>query len=87
VAISRALIKAPPFFFADEPTSALDWEHGLEVVELMRHAAHERGAAVLMVGHDPRLLPLADRIYHLQDGRLASAAPATDAHDGGRVER
>ena len=36
VAIGRALIKHPSLFFADEPTSALDWEHGGQVVELLR---------------------------------------------------
>ena len=47
VAIGRALIKDPNFCFADEPTSALDWAHGEQVIELLRAAAHERGAMVL----------------------------------------
>jgi putative ABC transport system ATP-binding protein len=69
VAIGRALIKEPTLFFADEPTSALDWEHGKHVVELLRDTAH-RGATVVMVTHDHRILPYADRVYHLEDGRL-----------------
>jgi putative ABC transport system ATP-binding protein len=71
VAIGRALIKEPDLFFADEPTSALDWEHGKHIVELLRDTAHN-GATVLMVTHDQRILPYADRIYHLEDGRLFS---------------
>jgi putative ABC transport system ATP-binding protein len=71
VAIGRALIKNPNFCFADEPTSALDWSHGEQVIELLRTAAHERGATVLAVTHDARLLPYADVVFHLEDGRLA----------------
>jgi putative ABC transport system ATP-binding protein len=71
VAIGRALVKMPRLCFADEPTSALDWAHGEQIVELLRAAAHERGATVLMVSHDPRVIPYADQVFHLEDGRLA----------------
>jgi putative ABC transport system ATP-binding protein len=74
VAIGRALIKHPSLFFADEPTSALDWENGGQVVELLRATAHENGAAVVMVTHDPRILPFADRVYRMEDGLLRDAA-------------
>jgi putative ABC transport system ATP-binding protein len=70
VAIGRALVKDPTFVFADEPTSALDWENGQKVIELLRDAAHERGASILVVSHDHRILPFVDIHYHLEDGRL-----------------
>ncbi|HSQ58297.1 MAG TPA: ABC transporter ATP-binding protein [Gemmata sp.] len=70
VAIGRALVKNPTFVFADEPTSALDWENGQRVIELLRDAAHERGASILVVSHDHRILPFVDVYYHLEDGRL-----------------
>src|SRR5437870_4047064 len=70
VVIGRALIKQPAFCFADEPTSALDWAHGEQVIGLLRSAAHERGPTVLVVGHDPRIMPFADRVLHLEDGAL-----------------
>jgi putative ABC transport system ATP-binding protein len=70
VAIGRALIKAPTFCFADEPTSALDWERGEQVIELIRLGARDSGTTVLLVSHDPRIVPYADRVYHLDDGRL-----------------
>ena len=70
VAIGRALVKNPSFMFADEPTSALDWENGQKVMELLRDAAHERGASILVVSHDHRLLPYVDVYYHLEDGHL-----------------
>ena len=71
VAIGRALIKDPELIFADEPTSALDWKYGKQVVELLRAAASARGAAVFVVSHDARVAPYADRVVHIEDGRLA----------------
>jgi putative ABC transport system ATP-binding protein len=70
VAIGRALIKNPTFCFADEPTSALDWAHGEQVIELLRNAAHERGATILVVAHDARIVPYVDRVFYLEDGTL-----------------
>lgn len=70
VAIGRALVKGPSFVFADEPTSALDWENGQNVIELLRDAAHDRQASILVVSHDHRLLPFVDVHFHIEDGRL-----------------
>ena len=73
VAIGRALIKGPALCFADEPTAALDWAHGEQVIELLRCAALESGATVLVVAHDARLVPYANRVFHLVDGHLAES--------------
>ncbi len=70
VAIGRALVKNPTFLFADEPTSALDWENGQKVLELLRDAAHSRGASIFVVSHDDRMKPYADVIYYLNEGSL-----------------
>jgi putative ABC transport system ATP-binding protein len=72
VAIARALVKQPELLFADEPTSALDWENGQSVIELLHKAAHERGAMVLVVSHDARLMAYADRVLHMEDGYMVS---------------
>jgi putative ABC transport system ATP-binding protein len=80
VAIGRALVKNPTFVFADEPTSALDWENGQQVISLLTETARERGAMVLVVTHDPRLLPFADRVFELADGQLQpEAKPQAEA--------
>lgn len=77
VAVGRALLKDPRFCFADEPTGALDWAHGEQVIQLLHSAAHERGAVLFVVGHDPRLVSYADRVVRLADGRLTDEpAPA-----------
>jgi putative ABC transport system ATP-binding protein len=89
VAIGRALIKDPNFCFADEPTSALDWAHGEQVIELLRAAAHERGAMVLIVAHDARIIPYVDRVFHLEDGFLResedSALPGVNGKHPARI--
>jgi putative ABC transport system ATP-binding protein len=72
VAIARALAKEPKLIFADEPTSALDSANGRTVVHLLHEAARSRGAAVLCVTHDSRLLAHADRIVTLEDGQIRS---------------
>jgi len=73
VAIGRALIKNPDFCFADEPTSALDWERGEQIIELLRQAAHGRATTVLVVSHDQRIRPFADRVLDLTDGQLTES--------------
>ena len=70
VAIARALAKDPQILFADEPTSALDGENGQVVIKLLRRAATEHGAAVICVTHDPRLEAWADRVIHIEDGKI-----------------
>ena len=69
-AVARALAKNPALLFADEPTSALDGENGQVVIRLLRRAATEHGAAVICVTHDPRLEAWADRVIHIEDGRI-----------------
>ena len=73
VAVGRALVKKPALCFADEPTGALDWASGARVIELLRDAVHKGEAAVLVVAHDERILPYADRVFHLADGQLPRA--------------
>jgi putative ABC transport system ATP-binding protein len=86
VAIGRALIKDPTFCFADEPTSALDWAHGEQVVELLRNAAHERGATILIVAHDARIIPYVDRVFHLEDGCLKETEEIAAYHSNRQPE-
>ena len=70
VAIARAIVANPSIVLADEPTSSLDGDNGKTVMRLLADAAHERGQAVLVVTHDPRIVPFADRIIHIEDGRI-----------------
>ncbi len=73
VAIARALAGEPGIILADEPTAALDSQSGRTVIELLRELAHARGRAVVIVTHDSRTLDVADRIAHIEDGRIAGS--------------
>jgi len=73
VAVARALVGGPRLILADEPTSALDGQSGRDVVRLLQHLARTRGCPVLMVTHDSRILDIADRIIHMEDGRISSS--------------
>jgi len=72
VAIARALAGSPRIVLADEPTASLDKQSGREVVDRMQSLAREHGVTVLLVTHDNRILDIADRIVHLEDGRLST---------------
>jgi len=70
VAIARALVRDPEIILADEPTAALDKKTGLEIVELLHRLAKRTGCTILLVTHDNRILHVADRIIHIEDGCL-----------------
>lgn len=70
VAIARALAHSPQLVLADEPTAALDKNSGHQAVSLLRELTHQRGTSVLLVTHDSRILDVADRTLHVEDGRL-----------------
>ena len=74
VAIARAIAGEPSIVLADEPTAALDTHRGHTVMDLLRSLAHERDRSVVIVSHDNRMLGYADRIVHLEDGRIAEGA-------------
>ena len=80
VAIARALAAEPAIVMADEPTASLDKQSGREVVDRMRVLAKEHGTTILLVTHDNRILDVADRIVHLEDGRLSTFTDAVIAN-------
>jgi energy-coupling factor transporter ATP-binding protein EcfA2 len=80
VAIARALVAEPAMLLADEPTASLDKASGREVVDRMQTLARERGTTILMVTHDNRILDVADRILHLEDGKLTTFTDAVIAN-------
>jgi len=72
VAIARALAGDPAIILADEPTAALDSHTGRSVMEMLKSLAHERGRAVVVVTHDPRVVEFGDRAIRIEDGLIAS---------------
>jgi len=72
VAFARALVHDPRLIVCDEPTSALDAETGNQVMELLAAHAVRPDRATIVVTHDNRIFPFADRIVHMEDGHIIS---------------
>jgi putative ABC transport system ATP-binding protein len=70
VAIARAIVSDPSAILADEPTAALDTENGQAVMAILADIAKEPGRGVLVVTHDTRLIPFAECIHTIEDGRI-----------------
>ena len=83
VAIARAIVGDPSIILADEPTAALDSESGSNVMRVFRRLASEGQRSVLVVSHDARTLPFADRIVTMEDGRILTVA-TVDARSSAR---
>ncbi|HQQ62797.1 MAG TPA: ABC transporter ATP-binding protein [Pseudomonadales bacterium] len=70
VAIARALVHNPRLVVCDEPTSALDHVTGHKVMDIMKHIAVNQDRTLIIVTHDARIFSFADRIAHMDDGRI-----------------
>jgi putative ABC transport system ATP-binding protein len=81
VAIARALVHNPELIVCDEPTSNLDHETGRSVMKILRGVAKSPARALIVVTHDPRIFEFADRIAHMDDGKI------TEVLDGNNKER
>lgn len=71
VAIARALIHYPMLLLADEPTGNLDRANADNVVELLLGLRSELRQTLVIVTHDDRIAARADRVYHMEDGKLS----------------
>ena len=74
VAIARAIVGNPSAILADEPTSALDSENGQAIMKVLAQIAKDQARGVLVVTHDPRIFPFANRIVRIEDGRIVGEA-------------
>lgn len=83
VAIARALANQPELILADEPTASLDADTGNRIMTLLTALTRQRGSTLLTVTHDQRIFPFAQRILHLDEGRI-SQSTAAEGHLGSR---
>ena len=81
VAIARALVHDPKLIVCDEPTSNLDHLAGRSMMELLQGIAKRPDRALIVVTHDPRIFEFADRIAHMDDGKIIEIV------DNGKKER
>ena len=74
VGIARAIVTDPRLIVADEPTGDLDSRSADEILELLGELRRSLGKTILMVTHDPKAAERADRVLHLEKGRLVETA-------------
>lgn len=74
VAICRALISQPKLILADEPTGNLDQQSGQQVLELFDEI-HQQGVTLVVATHDTTLATRAQKIFHIEDGKIQTMAP------------
>ena len=74
VAIARSLASGAQTILADEPTGNLDAANTVNVIEILRQLAHEKGYCVIVVTHDTEVSDLADEVYRVKDGVLTKVS-------------
>ena len=72
VAIARALAKNPKLLLCDEPTGALDYKTGKAILHLLQEASTVHGRTVVLITHNTAFKPIAHRVIHIHEGRVAS---------------
>ena len=70
VAIARALAHEPMLVLADEPTGNLDEDTGQTVLSLLLELTRDAGKTLVMATHNPEILPFADRVCRIHEGKL-----------------
>ncbi len=70
VAIARALVHEPKLLLADEPTGNLDADTGQQILQLLLELTREAGKTLIMATHNPEIVPFADRVCRIHEGRL-----------------
>lgn len=74
VAIARALAKNPKLLLCDEPTGALDYQTGKAILKLLQDTCREKNMTVIVITHNSALVPMADRIIRVKNGRVQDIA-------------
>ena len=72
VAIARALAKNPKLLLCDEPTGALDYKTGKQILQLLQDTCRNERITALIITHNAALAPMADRVIHVNSGRVTS---------------
>ncbi|MBQ8768000.1 MAG: ABC transporter ATP-binding protein [Clostridia bacterium] len=70
VSIARAIAKNPKLLLCDEPTGALDYITGKSILKLLQDMCREKGMTVIVITHNSALMPIADKIIKINDGKI-----------------
>lgn len=78
VAIARAIISSPEILILDEPTASLDGDTGRMIIAFVKEHILNEKRCILIVTHDARINEYADRIIHMEDGRITGLDKGTE---------
>lgn len=70
VSIARAIVKKPDLLLCDEPTGALDSKNSVAIVKLLLEVGRSLNCPVMTITHNAEMARVADRVFHMKDGRL-----------------
>ena len=70
VSIARAIVKNPEILLCDEPTGALDSRNSIAVVKLLLEVRERLGCPVVTITHNAEMARVADRVFHMKDGKI-----------------
>jgi len=83
VAIARAIVSEPDLIIFDEPTASLDGETGRQIISFVKSNLLNESRTIIIVTHDARIYEFADRIIHMEDGKIKQS----DEEKGGKDEK
>lgn len=83
VAIARAIVSEPDLIIFDEPTASLDGETGRQIISFVKSNLLNESRTIIIVTHDARIYEFADRIIHMEDGKIKQS----DEWKGGMYEK
>jgi putative ABC transport system ATP-binding protein len=78
VAIARAIVSGPQILILDEPTASLDGDTGKMIIAFVKEKILNRDRCIVIVTHDARINEYADRIIHMEDGRITGLDKGTE---------
>lgn len=78
VAIARALAAKPAVILADEPTGNLDSRTSQDVLSLLKTTSRQFQQTMVMITHNEEIAQTADRVVHIEDGRIVSGGETDD---------
>lgn len=70
VSIARAIVKKPDLLLCDEPTGALDSKNSVAIVKLLLEVGESLKCPVMTITHNAEMARVADRVFHMKDGKL-----------------